>query len=131
MTALDCLKDVGSQIRLVGQVGLGQRLLHSLNLHQTQRPLVPCRTNIKMLHSSLSRTWRQFTCQYVAQCQKIYHTYIFTCFTKIIKMVVWPLTDCANYANYLQWQLVVAGGISLLIYGQHSLPEWNELKVQT
>lgn len=52
VTALYCLKDVGSQIGLVGQMGLGQRLLHSLDLHQTQRPLVPCSTRIQTLHRS-------------------------------------------------------------------------------
>lgn len=45
MAAFHCLKDVGSQFSRAGQVGLGQRLLHPLNLHQTQRPLVPCTTH--------------------------------------------------------------------------------------
>ena len=41
MAALHSLKDVGSQFRLAGHVGLGQSLLHPLYLNQTQRPLVP------------------------------------------------------------------------------------------
>lgn len=45
MAALHRLKDVGSQFRLAGQVGLGQRLLHPLDLHQTQCPLVSCSTH--------------------------------------------------------------------------------------
>lgn len=51
MAAFDRLKDVGGQFRLAGQVGLGQGLLHSLNLHQTQRPLVPCSTHRQTFHS--------------------------------------------------------------------------------
>lgn len=42
MAAFDRLKDVWGQFRLAGQVGLGQGLLHSLDLHQTQRSLVTC-----------------------------------------------------------------------------------------
>lgn len=52
MATFDCLKDVGGQFGLAGQVGLGQRLLHSLNLHQTQRPLVPCSAHRQTLQSS-------------------------------------------------------------------------------
>lgn len=50
MAAFDRLEDVGGQFRLAGQVGLGQSLLHPLNLHQTQRPLVPCGPNATKLH---------------------------------------------------------------------------------
>lgn len=49
MAAFHRLKDVGSQFRLAGQVGLGQSLLHSLNLHQTQGSLIPYRTHRQML----------------------------------------------------------------------------------
>lgn len=45
MAAFHRLKDVGGQLRLAGQVGLRQGLLHPLNLHQTQRSLVTCRTH--------------------------------------------------------------------------------------
>lgn len=45
MAAFHRLKDVGGQLRLAGQVGLRQGLLHPLNLHQTQRSLVTCGTH--------------------------------------------------------------------------------------
>lgn len=45
VAAFHRLKDVGGQLRLAGQVGLRQGLLHPLNLHQTQRSLVTCRTH--------------------------------------------------------------------------------------
>lgn len=53
MAAFHSLKDVWSQFRLARQVGLGQRLLHSFNLHQTQRSLIPCST--QTLHIACSR----------------------------------------------------------------------------
>ena len=40
MAAFDRLKDVGVEVGLGWQVGLGQRLLHPLDLHQTQSPVL-------------------------------------------------------------------------------------------
>lgn len=41
MTALDGLKDIWHNLWQCGEVRLGQRLFHLLNLHQTQCPLIP------------------------------------------------------------------------------------------
>ena len=43
MAPLDRLKDVGVEVGLGWQVGLGQRLLHPLDLHQTQSPVLSWR----------------------------------------------------------------------------------------
>ena len=40
MASFDRLKDVGVEVGLGWQVGLGQRLLHPLDLHQTQSPVL-------------------------------------------------------------------------------------------
>lgn len=45
MTALDGLKDIWHNLWQCGEVRLGQRLFHLLNLHQTQRPLIPYNTS--------------------------------------------------------------------------------------